>query len=75
MQPKDSKDTKSDPVQDAWNLRTALWEQAAQTQGLVDPGKIDPADIKVELGPPMTAEQFEAWMAKRKNMMKNFSKQ
>lgn len=60
-------------IQDEWKKRTALWEQAAQGEYVL-PGNIDPSQIKMEVGPPMTAEQFEAWMDRRKKMMKKLSK-
>lgn len=79
----ESKDTPNDngsgsssnPVQDEWQKRSATWEQMAQAHGIINAADIDPSQIKMEVGPPMTAEQFEAWMAQRKNIMKKFSKQ
>lgn len=58
-----------------WTSRTAQWEDMAKTQGIkLPPGaKIDPKDVKVEVGPPMTMEEFKAWHERRKNIMKNFS--
>lgn len=73
-----SKDTPQNPnkaVQDEWQKRTATWEQVAQAQGFVRPGEIDPSQIKMEVGPPMTEEQFKAWMEQRREMMKKLSKQ
>jgi hypothetical protein len=76
--PKDTKNTtttgSADPVQDEWQKRTATWEQTAQAQGFVKPGEhIDPSKIRMEVGPPMTAEQFKVWMEQRKEMMKKLS--
>lgn len=70
-----------DPIQDAWKERTDAWEQLAQAQGFVTPeqlksgqfGHIDPSKVKMEVGPPMTEEQFKAWMDRRKKIVKNFS--
>ena len=58
-----------------WDARTAQWEDMAKTQGIkLPPGeKIDPKDVRVEVGPPMTLEEFKAWHERRKNIMKNFS--
>lgn len=57
-----------------WERRTAEWEAMAKAQGIkLPPGKINPKDVRVELGPPMTEEQFKAWHERRKNIMKNFS--
>ena len=58
-----------------WASRTAQWEALAKTQGVqLPPGvKIDPKDVCVEVGPPMTMEEFEAWHKRRKNIMKKYS--
>lgn len=58
-----------------WDRRTAEWEAMAKAQGIkLPPGtKLNPKDVRVELGPPMTEEQFKAWHERRKNIMKNFS--
>jgi hypothetical protein len=47
----------------------------AKTQGVqMPPGvKIDPKDVRVEVGPPMTMEEFKAWHERRKNIMKKYS--
>lgn len=62
-------------AQKEWSRRTTEWEAMAKAGGLkLPPGvKIDPKDVRVELGPPMTEEQFKAWRERRKNMEKNFS--
>jgi len=52
-----------------------MWEKAAQAEGFALPGDIDPSQIRMEVGPPMTAEQFQAWMEQRKKIVKKFSKQ
>lgn len=62
-------------IQDEWKKRTALWEQTAQAEGFALPQDIDPSQIKMEVGPPMTADQFQAWMEQRKKIVKKFSKQ
>jgi hypothetical protein len=58
-----------------WASRTAQWEAMAKTQGVqMPPGvKIDPKDVRVEVGPPMTMEEFKAWHERRKNIMKKYS--
>lgn len=63
-------------VMNEWDKRTDAWEQLAQAQGFVTPEQLkhlDPSKISMEVGPPMTEEQFKSWMERRKNMMKNFS--
>lgn len=68
------------PIADAWEARTQEWAAEvarARAAGVTLPGsdgaKIDPKDIRVEVGPPMTEAQFKAWQARRKNALKNFS--
>ena len=58
-----------------WERRTREWEAMAKAGGVkLPPGaKVDPKDVRVEIGPPMTEEQFRAWHERRKNIMKNFS--
>ena len=59
----------------AWEKRTDEWEALAKAQGIkMPPGvKIDPKEVRMEIGPPMTAEEFKAWHDRRKNIMKKFS--
>lgn len=59
-----------------WEKRTAEWGRMAASSGGVrlPPGtKIDPKDVRVEIGPPMTEEQFKAWQERHKKLSKNFS--
>jgi hypothetical protein len=74
--------TKKNPREEAeeaalkeWTSRTTQWEEMAKTQGVqMPPGvKIDPKDVRVEVGPPMTMEEFKAWHERRKNIMKKYS--
>lgn len=65
---------------EAWEARTSEWAAqvaAARAAGITLPGTMgttfDPKDIRVEVGPPMTAAQFKAWQERRKNALKNFS--
>jgi hypothetical protein len=73
-----SGDGKSDirkEIHDEWNKRTADWERMAAASGIkLPPGaKIDPKDIRVEVGPPMTEAQFKAWQERHKKFAKKFS--
>ena len=58
-----------------WARRTQEWETLAKSGGVkLPPGvKVDPKDVRVEIGPPMTEEEFKAWHERRKAAMKNFS--
>lgn len=58
-----------------WTKRTSEWEALAKASGIqMPPGaKVDPKDIRVEIGPPMTEEQFREWQERRKNLLKQFS--
>jgi hypothetical protein len=57
-----------------WEKRTALWSSMTP-QGMELPKGFDINDpkfrdqIKVEIGPPMSAEQFKAWQETRRQMM------
>ncbi len=64
----------------SWEARTHAWAAqaaTAQAAGIRLPGsdgaKIDPKDIRVDVGPPMTEAQFKAWQARRQKALKNFS--
>lgn len=58
---------------DAWEKRTSEWQQmAASSSSSNNPGPVDPKDIKFEVGPPMTLEQFTEWKAKIEAARKNF---
>ena len=65
----------SKAAKEEWARRTKEWEDLAKTQGIqLPPGmKIDPKDVRVEIGPPMTEEEFKAWHEQRKNITKKFS--
>jgi len=58
-----------------WQRRTGEWEAMAKANGIhLKPGEtIDPKDVRVEIGPPMTEAEFKAWHERRKNIAKNFS--
>ena len=58
---------------DEWAKRTADWEAMAKAGGIkLPPGvKINPADVRVEVGPPMDEKQFKEWHAKRMAAMNN----
>ena len=62
-------------IREEWDKRTAEWERMAATSGIkLPPGtKIDPKDIRVEVGPPMTEAQFKAWQERHKKFAKKFS--
>lgn len=70
---KDKATTVQDKVQESWAERTAEWESLAKTSGVKLPKGIDPKNVRVEIGPPMTEEQFKAWRERQKNFAKNFS--
>jgi len=59
-----------------WEKRTALWSSMASTDSMELPKDFDINDpkwkdqVKVEIGPPMSAEQFQKWQAARRQMMK-----
>jgi hypothetical protein len=64
----------------SWEARTQAWSAhaaAAQAAGIQLPGsdgvKIDPKDIRVDVGPPMTEAQFKAWQARRQKALKKNS--
>lgn len=60
----------------AWADRTAEWEDMVRRGvgiRMPDGSKIDPKDVKVEIGPPMTAEEFARWQERRQKFAKNFS--
>jgi len=71
--------TTQDAVQQAWAERTKQWEKMAleskQSNQPIPTGQgIDPKDIRFEVGPPMTQEEFNTWKAQRAEFMKkNFS--
>lgn len=58
-----------------WDRRTQEWENLVKTGGIkLKPGEtVDPKDIRVEIGPPMSEAEFKAWYERRKNIIKNFS--
>ena len=58
-----------------WAKRTEEWEALAKAQGVkLPPGAtIDPKNVRVEIGPPMTEDEFKAWHRRRQNIAKNFS--
>ena len=60
-------------AQSEWAQRTADWEAMAKAGGIkLPPGaKINPADVRVEVGPPMDEKTFKEWHAKRMAAMKN----
>jgi hypothetical protein len=60
-----------------WARRTDAWEAMAKEGGMqLPPGaKVDPKDVRVEIGPPMTEEQFKEWRSRRAQTMKKFSQQ
>jgi len=72
-QPSHAEESKA--AKEEWAKRTKEWAELAKTQGIqMPPGvKVDPKDVRVEIGPPMTAEEFKAWHEQRKNIMKKFS--
>lgn len=67
QQPKESKE-----ALDAWEKRTSEWQHMATHGDAAPPGSIDPKQIKFEVGPPMTLEQFQEWKAKIEATRKNF---
>ena len=63
---------------DEWERRTQEWLQQAkqgQASQRAAGGKVDPKDVRVEFGPPMTEEEFRAWQTRRQKALKNFSQQ
>jgi 3-oxoacyl-(acyl-carrier-protein) synthase len=56
-----------------WERRTREWESAAGTSGIKLPEGFDPKNVRVEIGPPMTAEEFSKWRERQKNIQKKFS--
>ena len=59
-----------------WEKRTNLWSSMVPEHGMELPKGFDINDpefrknVKVEIGPPMTAEEFQAWQNKRRQMSK-----
>jgi hypothetical protein len=59
-----------------WEKRTNLWSSMVPEHGMELPKGFDINDpefrknVKVEIGPPMTAEEFHAWQNKRRHMSK-----
>lgn len=69
-----SRDTPEKRIQDAWAKRTQEWDDLAKTVPTLPPGfKIDPSQVRMEVGPPMTEEQFKEWHERRKNISKKYS--
>lgn len=60
-----------------WERRTQAWVAQAQAAGpnaQPSAGGLDPKDVRVEVGPPMTEDEFLAWQERRKKASKNFSR-
>ena len=60
-----------------WERRTQAWVAQAQAAGpnaQPSAGGLDPKDVRVEVGPPMTEAEFLAWQERRKKASKNFSR-
>ena len=64
-----------DKIHKEWEKRTAEWERMAAMPGArLPPGtKMDPKDVRVEIGPPMTEAQFKAWQERHKLFAKKLS--
>lgn len=59
-----------------WEKRTTSWASMVPSDGIELPKDFDLKDpkwkdrVKVEMGPPMTAEQFKAWHERRRHQMR-----
>lgn len=63
-------------AQEEWTKRSNLWSSMVPEYGMQLPKDFDINDpefrknVRVEIGPPMTAEQFEKWQAERRKSFK-----
>ncbi len=67
MPPKQNAQNSQDAAHAAWLRQTAAMQQRAAGVDWsgVDWSKLNPRDIGVTFGPPMTEEQFKAYKARR----------